>query len=162
MINLILSILLSILAPQHDFHTSWMNMTYNEDKKVFETTWRTDTEHLEGVLTAYGKKDIHLEDHTIPQHKALISKYLSDHTNLSFNGNNQKLRIEIIEVTFAETIIHFYPIKCRRKLKTVSMHNTLLQKQFPNQKNMVQINYKGKMYSMLLGGTKLYDEISIE
>jgi hypothetical protein len=38
----------------------------------------------------------------------------------------------------------------------------LLQAQFPNQKNIVQINYKGKMYSMLLGGSKVYEQVAIE
>lgn len=137
-------------------------MTYDEKGKAFDVSWRTDTEHLEGVLTAYGEEEVHLENNTILGHTPLIIKYINDHTDLYFNGKDQNLQIDIIEVTFAEVIIHFEPIKCRRKLKKVSMQNTLLQKQFPNQKNMVQINYKGKMYSMLLGGNKLFDEVSID
>jgi hypothetical protein len=161
MINLILSILFT-LAPQHDFHTSWMNMTYNEESKEFETTWRTDTEHLEGVLTAYSGGEISLESTSIDKHKTLITKYIKSNTSLDFNRKRQLLEIDVIEVTFAETVIHFKPIKCRRKLKSIRMQNTLLQAQFPNQKNMVQINYKGKMYSMLLGGSKVYEQVAIE
>ena len=52
MINLILSIVL-LLSPTHDFHTSWMNMTYDEKSKEFDITWRTDTEHLEGAIQAH-------------------------------------------------------------------------------------------------------------
>jgi hypothetical protein len=33
---------------------------------------------------------------------------------------------------------------------------------FPNQKNMVQVNYKGKMYSMLLGGSKTTEEVFLD
>jgi len=161
MLKLLICLLLT-LAPQHDFHTSWMNMTYDEKSKEFDITWRTDTEHLEGVLTAYSGTNIHLENASLQDYKSLINKYINENTSCQFNEKTQSLTIDIVEVTFAEIIIHFKPIKCRRKLKTVSMHNTLLQKQFPNQKNMVQINYYGKMYSMLLGGTKLYDEVKIE
>lgn len=161
MLNLLFSLLL-LLAPTHDFHTSWMNMTYNEDSKLFETTWRTDTEHLEGVLSAFSKQEIHLENTSIESHKSLIYKYISSNTSLLFNGKQQDLAIDVIEVTFAEVIVHFKPFKYRKKLKTVSMENSLLQAQFPNQKNMVQINYKGNMYSMLLGGAKLYEEVVIE
>jgi hypothetical protein len=139
-----------------------MNITYNEDAKAFETTWRTDTEHLEGVLTAYAKKSIALDNTSVETYKPIISQYIGEHAQLYFNGKNQELTIDVIEVTFAEIIIHFEPIKCRRKLKRVSMQNGLLQKQFPNQKNMVQINYKGKMYSLLLGGVKLYEEVVID
>jgi hypothetical protein len=158
MINLILSILFT-LAPQHDFHTSWMNMTYDEKNKEFEITWRTDTEHLEGAIQAHLKNSkFILTDSTS---SSVLSAYIDDNVNLNFNGKNQNLRVDIVESTFAETIIHFKPIKCRRKLKTVSMENSLLQAQFPNQKNMVQINYKGEMYSMLLGGVKVYEEVAI-
>ena len=160
MLNLILSLIFS-LTPQHDFHTSWMNMTYNEKSKEFEITWRTDTEHLEGALSAFSEDEVHLENTSVDTHKTLLNKYITSNTNLYFNGNNQKLEIDIVEVTFAETIVHFKAIKCRRKLKNVAMNNTLLQTLFPNQKNMVQINYKGNMYSMLLGGSKLFEKISI-
>ena len=158
--NLLISFLIT-LAPTHDFHTSWMNMTYDEESKEFETTWRTDTEHLEGVLSAFSEQEITLESTSIETHKTLINKYISSNTSLRFNGKEQDLAIAIIEVTFAEVIIHFKPIKCRRKLKTVSMENSLLQAQFPNRKNMVQINYKGEMHSMLLGGLKVYEEVII-
>jgi hypothetical protein len=158
MINLILSILFT-LAPQHDFHTSWMNMTYDEKNKEFEITWRTDTEHLEGAIQAHLKNSkFILTDSTS---LSVLTAYIDDNVNLTFNGKNQNLRVDIVESTFAETIIHFKPIKCRRKLKTVSMENSLLQAQFPNQKNMVQINYKGEMYSMLLGRVKVYEEVII-
>ena len=158
MINLILSILFT-LTPQHDFHTSWMNMTYDEKNKEFDITWRTDTEHLEGAIQAHLKNSkFILTDSTS---SSVLRTYINDNVNLNFNGKNQNLRVDIVESTFAETIIHFKPIKCRRKLKTVSMENSLLQAQFPNQKNMVQINYKGEMYSMLLGGVKVYEEVAI-
>jgi hypothetical protein len=158
MLNLILSFLIT-LAPNHDFHTSWMNMTYDEKNKEFDITWRTDTEHLEGAIQAHLKNSkFILTDST---RSSVLSTYINDNVNLKFNGKNQNLRVDIVESTFAETIIHFKPIKCRRKLKTVSVENSLLQAQFPNQKNMVQINYKGEMYSMLLGGVKVYEEVAI-
>ncbi len=136
-------------------------MTYNEDNKEFECTWRTDTEHLEGVLTAFSEEEIHLESSTIDNHKELINKYIKKNSSLQFNGKNQSLKVAIIEVNFSEAIIHFAPLKCSQKLKTVAMQNTLLIDKFPNQQNMIQINYKGKMYSMLLGAAKTYDIIQL-
>ena len=102
-------------------------MTYNEDSKLFETTWRTDTEHLEGVLSAFSKQDVRLENTSIESHKYLVYKYISSNTSLLFNGKEQDLAIDVIEVTFAEVIVHFKPFKYRKKLKTVSVENSLLQ-----------------------------------
>ncbi|PCJ66849.1 MAG: hypothetical protein COA58_05200 [Bacteroidetes bacterium] len=161
MLHLILSILLT-LTPNHDFHTSWMNLTYDESKKEFNTTWRIDTEHLEGALAAFSGNDISLENTSISGHKELIDKYINDQVALQLNNKNQALSVSLIEVTFAETIVYFEPINCRKRLKKVGMHNTLLQAQFPNQKNMVQINYKGNMYSMLLGGSKVFEEVEMK
>ncbi|MBT8327912.1 MAG: hypothetical protein KJP21_09325 [Bacteroidia bacterium] len=136
-------------------------MTYNEDKKEFAGSWRTDTEHLEGVLTAFSEKDILLESSTIEEHIPLINSYIKKKSFLKFNGKNQFLEVSIIEVNFSETIVHFEPLKCKRKLKSIEMENNMLIDKFPNQQNMLQINYKGKMYSMLLSASKNYDKVSI-
>ena len=137
-------------------------MTYDEDKKEFACTWRADTEHLEGVLTAFSEKEIHLESTTIDKHKSLINRYIKKNSALKFNGKNQDLIAAVIEVNFSEITIHFESLKCTRKLKSVEMENNMLIDKFPNQQNMIQINYKGEMYSMLLSATKVYEKVSIE
>jgi hypothetical protein len=88
--------------------------------------------------------------------------YLGENLSLKLNEKSTKLEIDFIEVNFAETVVHFKPIECRRKLRKVEMTNTLLTAQFPNQKNMVQINYKGQMYSMLLGSGKNFAKVTVD
>lgn len=148
--------------PHHDFHTSWLTMTYNEKNKAFDMVWRTDTEHLETVLNDLQNREIYLENTSVENHIPLINKYIQLNTTLYINAKKQLLSVELIEVTFAETIIHFKPLKYRKKIKSFSMENTLLQKQFPNQKNMVQLNYRGKVSSMLLGEEKTFDRIVLQ
>jgi len=156
--------LLSILTllPNHDFHTSWMNFTYNEKQKEFEITWRTDTEHLEGVLSAFSGNEIHLENATVDQHTALINNYINKHFKLKMNSVNRSFTIAIVEVNFAETVVHFNPIKQRKKLRNLEMNNSLLIAQFPNQKNMFQLNYKGKTNSLLFDGTHTSGKLSLK
>ena len=162
MFHFIVSLLFYILVPQHDFHTSWMNLTFNEKNNQFEVSWRTDTEHLEGVLTSFSGMEIKLENTSIEDHKVLLNNYIDKNTSLLFNQQMQLLEIDVVEVTFAEVVVHFKPIKYKRKLKSVTVASTLLQLVFPNQKNMVQINYKGKMYSMLLGGSNTVEEVFLD
>lgn len=137
-------------------------MTYDESAKEFNITWRTDTEHLEGVLTAFSSEEIRLENATIDKHASLIDKYIRSRTSLALNDKNIVFEVNIVEVTFAETIVHFKAIPCRRKLKALAMENTLLLDRFPNQKNMVQVNYYGKMYSLLLSQAATFEKINLE
>ena len=81
---------------------------------------------------------------------------------MKFNGKKQRLLVSIVEVNFSETTIHFKPLDCTRKLKEVTMQNDMLVAQFPNQKNMVQVNYKGEMFSMLFSAMKTFNSISID
>lgn len=149
MLLLIVSILTSLI-PHHDFHTSWMNMTYNEGSKFLESEWLTDTEHLEAVLTNYSGKEIILDDHTVSKHTELLERYINDHLEIDINNKTIYLEIEVIQLTFAEITVRFKPISQRRKIRTMDVQNSLLLHLFPNQKNMVQVNYCGEKKSLLL------------
>ncbi len=154
----IIAVFIYLLAPQHDFHTSWMTMTLDENKKQFEVEWRTDTEHLEAVLSERANEEVHLSDSST--NDLLILLYISENLDIKFNGKKQRIGVATVEVNFSETIVHLKPIKCRRKLKDIEIGNTLLIDSFPNQSNMVQINFKGKMYSMLFNETNKLDKIT--
>ena len=150
------------MLPMHDFHTSWMNITHNEDKKVLETNWTTDLEHLEYCVSEKFKTEIVFENTHPDAVNDYLNAYLQEQATLLLNGKRQKLQVAFFELNITEITVHFKPIKCRRPLKELAMTNTLLIKEFPNQKNMVQLNYKGKMYSMLLGKEKPTDQIIVE
>jgi hypothetical protein len=155
----IIAVFIYLLAPSHDFHTSWMNMTYNENQQVFETEWRTDTEHFEAVLSKRGNIEYHLYDTS--EVDFLIQLYISENLNLRLNNKHKRLHVSYLEVNFNETIVHFKPIKYRCKLKNVLLKNTLLVDQFPGQSNMFQLNYLGKSYSMLFNREKKEEYIEI-
>jgi len=161
MLSILVSFIL-LLLPEHDFHTSWMNLTYQNDSKKFEIFWQTDTEHLEGVVSAFSKQDVTLNEGSVDSLRSILQSYLDEHTELRFNSKSQDLIIEIVETTFAETTIHFKAIKCKKKLKEISMYNSVLISQFPNQKNMVQINYGSEMNSMLFDQKHLFAKINME
>ena len=158
MINYIILILL-LIQPTHDFHTSWMNITYDEGTKAFNSSWQTDTEHLESCLSVFSSKEIHLDDQITATQKKIIKDYLIENFSISIDGKKKDITIGSIEVNFAETFIHLNPIKHRKKISSIAIDNRLLIKQFPNQKNMVQINYEGSKYSILLNNHKTSDSI---
>ena len=55
--KLILALVIGFL-PLHDFHTSLMNITYEDDKKSFEIDLTVDTEHFEEAINATYYTDI--------------------------------------------------------------------------------------------------------
>ena len=78
------------------------------------------------------------------------------------NGNKRGLIISDIQVNFGETIIVFKPIDCRGKLKKITVHNSLLVNSFPGQKNLVQVEYKEKKYSMLFTQSSIDNSVEID
>jgi hypothetical protein len=136
-----------------------MNITYDEVKKEFNSTWHTDTEHLEAVLTAFSSNKVHLETNLTDDQKRLLDNYLNANYSISINGKKSVMTVATVEVNFAETFIHISPQKHKKKISTITVKNKLLVEQFPNQKNMVQINYEGKKYSMLMNSQKTEDSI---
>lgn len=139
-----------------------MNITHNEDKKILETQWTTDLEHLEYCISEKFKTNVVFENTHPDAVVSYLNGYIQEHIILELNGKKQKFQVAFFELNITEITVHFKPIKCRRPLKELAMTNTLLIKEFPNQKNMVQLNYKGEMHSMLLGKAKPSDRILVE
>jgi hypothetical protein len=102
----------------------------------------------------FSSKEIHLDSKITAEQKIIIEDYLNEKFSMSIDEKNKNLTVSAIEVNFAETFIHLNPIKHQKKVSSIAIENLLLVKQFPNQKNMVQINYEGLKYSMLLNGKK--------
>lgn len=157
-----ISFLFFTLIPQHDFHTSWFNFTYDEQIKAFEVSWQTDTEHLEGALTAFSSSEVQLDPDASPTQIQLLEDYINTHFNLTIDQKKHRLFIREIEVNFAETFIHFEALKHKKRRPILQLENTLLIQQFPNQRNMVQVNYMGLKYSMLFSRQKIRDNIVLD
>lgn len=139
-----------LLAPEHDFHTTFMNITYQDDKKVFEIDLTTDTEHFEHVINQWADTTIKLgEPSEIKNADALINRYIKQHIKLQLNGKAIPLYLDVKQVNFAETSLHFKAVKHKRKVKRVKMHNTFMINDFPNQKNLVKFNYRGISNNLL-------------
>jgi hypothetical protein len=156
-----LILLIFSLIPNHDFHTSWINLTYQEKNKEIKAMWHTDTEHLESALSSFSNIEIRFESTVTDAQKKIITDYLNAHYSLKINQKPCLISVATIEVNFAEIFIHFGPIKQRSKIKSITVTNSLLTEKFPNQKNMVQVNYLGNKYSMLFNITKTKDRILI-
>lgn len=147
--NVLLSCVLLVI-PLHDFHTTILNLTYQDDKKTFSIDLRLDTEHIEYVLNKTYDVKLNLgESNEDPMANQLLEDYLNTHIRTQLNGRTINLKIEQKEVNFADTYIHFKAFGFKKKLKEVKMHNSFMINDFPSQKNLVKVNYKGISKNML-------------
>ncbi|MFY0644077.1 MAG: hypothetical protein JXR19_06395 [Bacteroidia bacterium] len=137
------------LNPTHDFHTSVMNFTYKDDEKHFQIDLNLDTEQFEYFLNQQSKNDVSLDVDIDDELEELIEDAINEHIKLRLNGSVKPLKLSVVEVTYAETILQFEPICYRRKLKSFEMSNSLLFTNFPKQKNLVKVNYRGEVRSLL-------------
>lgn len=152
--------LILLLAPAHDFHTTFMNLTYQDDEKSFEIDLTVDTEHFEHVINEFSDTTLRLgEPNEHADADKWISKYIRKTIKVQMNGKNIPLELRVKEVNFAETTLHFKPVKHKRKLKNTSIRNSFMINDFPNQKNLVKINYKGNSKSMLFDYKTLEAEV---
>lgn len=139
-----------LLSPEHDFHTTFMNITYQDDEKVFEIDLTMDTEHFEYSINQWADTTIRLgEPSEISNADYLINKYIKQNISLKVNGKSIPMTLELKQVNFAETTLHFKTVKHKKKVKHVKMRNTFMINNFPNQKNLVKFNYKGVSNNML-------------
>ena len=114
---------------------------------------------MEAVLSAFSSKEVHLETNLTDDQKRLLQDYLSANYSMSINSHKSEISIATAEINFAETFINLNTIKYKKYISSITIKNHLLVEEFPNQKNMIQINYEGKKYSMLMNSQKTEDSI---
>ena len=152
--------ILAVFSPTHDFHTSVMNFSYKDDERHFEIDLNLDSEQFEYFLNQQSENSFSLDDELDEQTRAFIEDVINDNVKVYMNGSLKLLKLSLMEVTYAETILYFEPLCYKRKLKRFEMHNALMFYNFPNQKNLVKLNYKGEMKSFLFQQDHQADQVS--
>ena len=138
------------LAPAHDFHTTILNFVYDADEKSYQIDLEVDTEQFSYALDrTYGRNLRMGEPDEDPACDSLIQALVNAQIQCRLNRRSIRFELDTKEVTFAESVLHFKPVRYRWKLCKMHMDNNLLIDFFPKQKNLVNLAYKDRKYSML-------------
>ena len=155
------SVLISsiLLLWTHPFHVSVCEIEHNADNKSLEITHRIFIDDLEeGINRAY-VSDFDLYD---PHDRDLVDKrigeYLLDHFKIYLNGKEASANYLGHEAD-TEAIWCYVEIEKVKSLKVVTVENSLLMEVFPDQSNIIHINYEGEVKSIQLAGDKTAEEL---
>lgn len=140
-------------AIMHDFHTSLAEMEYNQQSKTFEVALRVFTDDLENALKVNnnGAKVVVSNTTEADSH---IARYISNNFQL-LDKKKQAKAFKLIgkEIEGDVTWIYF-ELSGVDKLEGLNLVNKVLIESFSDQKNIVNINYKGNKNSFLLDTEK--------
>ncbi len=139
----------SFFAHAHDFHTSITDIKYNPRTQSLEVAVKVFTDDLENVLSRKNKVKVTYSNSE--KVNTYLSAYLQN--TLSFETTKGKpLKYKLVGSEEESDAVWIYvevPVSTPN-LQQLYVKNAVLTDLFEDQMNIVNINYKGKIESMLL------------
>ncbi|MDI9257789.1 MULTISPECIES: DUF6702 family protein [Flavobacterium] len=137
-------------AAIHQFYVAIYQIDFVPEKKRLEITARIFADDLnEALQSEYHKKtDLGTKDESV-EDVALLQKYLSDKFKVFVNKEQKVFKYHSHEVE-SNVVICYLSVRDISKITSLSIENTVLIKQHPEQQNIIQYHNKGKKQNLLL------------
>ncbi|HET8753284.1 MAG TPA: DUF6702 family protein [Salinimicrobium sp.] len=148
---LLLFLFLPLMAfSAHKFYLSVTEIEYNSENKSLQVISRVFTDDMEAVLKERYNSEIFLtrkKEH--PDADAFLKKYIEQRLKIVVNGELQKLNY-LGKKYDNDQLVLFIEVENVPEIKSISVENKILTGLFPDQKNVVHIEFQGKTKSLLL------------
>ncbi|GAB2767961.1 DUF6702 family protein [Salinimicrobium soli] len=138
----------------HKFYVSQTDVVYNEKTKSVEVISHVFIDDMEQLLQERYSKELFLvkgEEH--PQAESYIEKYFLSKLLVSVNGKQRELNYIGKEYKNDQLVLYLEAEKVERP-NSISVENIVLSDIFPEQKNVVKVEYNGDIKSLLLSRDK--------
>ena len=156
--NILTSIIIAIII--HPFHVSVCEIDHNPDIKLLQITHRIFIDDLEEGINLANAGSYELYEPENPdQIDKLISEYVQERFSVYVDGKKQEMNY-LGHETDTEAVWCYIEIEKIKKFKSIEVHNTILMEVFPDQANIIHINYADQVKSIQLLGDKTYEAIS--
>ena len=139
----ILLIPLFLLAMMHPLHFSVTNIDYNKENKSFDISLKIFTNDLENAINKNYEKKINLKEDKSDETNTLINKYIKSNFSIIIDGkkmDKKKFVFKDVKSNENSTWIYYEYIKIK-KIKTVSIQNSILMDIFNDQTNLIVFKY---------------------
>lgn len=147
-LQLSMSIIISIVA--HDFHVSVTNAEYKEERKELQISMKVFIDDLEDALTELHNEHFTLEDAGLnTQNDSLVFSYVREKFQLISDGNLLELDY-VGHETELDICFIYMEIAGFNVENELSVGNSLFFDRFEDQSNIVNIRYRGEIYSVFL------------
>lgn len=134
----------------HKFYVSATDIAYNEKQRSLQIISHVFTDDLENLLKTRYNKDLYLvKEGEHPAADDLVKKYFQDKLHISVNGKERKLNYIGKEYDKDQLLIYI-EVEDVEPIETIGVENAVLTDLFPEQKNVVKVEYGGKIKSLLL------------
>ncbi|NJW51883.1 DUF6702 family protein [Salinimicrobium oceani] len=150
--TLLLFLLLPLLSfgLAHKFYVSATDIAYNEKQRSLQIISHVFTDDIEDLLkTRYNKELYLVKEGEHPAADEFLKKYFFDKLQISVNGKERKLTYLGKEYDKDQLLVYI-EVEDVEAIKNISVKNAVLTDIFPEQKNVIKVEYGGKIKSLLL------------
>ncbi len=157
---LVLLLALSSFTAIHKFYVSVTEIEYNPKEESLQIISRIFIDDLENVLQKRFDKNIKLGlASETPKATDHLEKYFEAKFEVSVDGKPVKLNYLGKEYE-DDMILLYVEVPNVKSFRKIQIKNTVLMDLFPEQKNLVHVEHKGKVKSLILADGKEEDNLS--
>lgn len=134
----------------HKFYVSATDIEYNEENRSLQIISHVFIDDLEKLLKErYGQELFLLKKGEHPQADRFIERYLRDKLKIKVNGKEVELNYLGKEYDNDELLLYIEGPNVA-SIQNIFVENAVLTDIFPEQKNVIKVEYKGVIKSLLL------------
>ena len=139
----------------HKFYVAIYKVEFAPQKKMLQITTRIFVDDLNIALgKKYNKKTFLGEDKESENDIVLLKKYLAEKFVIKVNGEQKSMKFLSKELE-NNVLICYLNSKEVSKIKTLEIQNSVLTEIYDEQQNIIQANFNGEKYSLLLTSEKI-------
>lgn len=133
-------VILMIAFSFVDFHSSMTKVDYNPANGVLRFTTKMNTADLQKALNVEAKNS---------NFSNVVRKYVDQNFSASVNGSPLRLTFTGGQ-EIGESMRVYFEASGVKNIQTITIRNSILLNDFPNQMNIVNVDYKGQQRTMTL------------
>lgn len=153
-IYVLIILLLSFAFTLHKYYISLTEVEFNKEQKSVQMIMSVFLDDLEFAMNDEFNIDAQIENSNETKDlDVYFFRYLQNHFRISIN--NKKKNYTFIGKEYKGQIVYFYlEINNISSIKTIEVNNTILIKNFPEQRNLVKVKLNGTYRSLFLSKEK--------
>lgn len=135
------------VSPLHTFHTSLMQVEYNEKEQLVEISLQVFTHDLENVLSQRSGKNVRLDK--TPEASQLTLTYLNDTVNLKNREGQIKTLSWVGMESQADAVWLYVETKMPEGIEGLQVRDRIFFATLDDQLNLVHIKHEKEKYDLV-------------
>ena len=143
----------------HEYYMSNTYVEYEQEEALFKITSQLFIDDVElAVFNLKGEKMLLHEKNQHPDAEDWLSEYLKNHLIFSVNGQEQSMTYLGTELE-GEVLFVYMEIPHLSEINSLQVHNDILIEDFPDQRNIMDIDFKSWQKRVILYQEKVEENI---